>query len=216
MVSRTSFLRFLTSDFVFLFAIPFLFLGVGCAKENKRLPYLGNQEVVNGDTIRHLVPDYLLTDQDSQMIRISGYGDKIFLADFFFISCPSICPKVQKQMLRLYNKYKDDSRVMLLSHTIDQRHDSVSVLNRYAHNLGVDTGKWKFLTAEKDSIFYLADQYFVSVVDDPSAPKGFDHSGRIILLDKNRHVRGFCEGTDPESVTAFFSTVDKLLAEEYK
>ncbi|MBK9984177.1 MAG: SCO family protein [Saprospiraceae bacterium] len=216
MASRTSFMSKLTSAFILLCFIPFLFLSAGCKRENKALPILGNQDVVNGDTIRHIVPDYLLTDQDSQQIRISGYGNKIFLADFFFISCPSICPKVQKQMLRLYDKYKDDNRVMLLSHTIDQRHDSVTVLHRYAQNLGIDTGKWKFLTAEKDSIFYLADQYFVSVVDDPSAPKGFDHSGRIILLDKNRHVRGFCEGTDPESVTAFFSTVDRLLAEEYK
>jgi protein SCO1/2 len=104
---------------------------------------------------------------------------------------------------------------MMLSHTIDQRHDSVSVLKRYAYNLGVDTGKWKFVTGEKDSIFHLADQYFVSVVEDPTAPMGFDHSGRIILVDKNRRVRGFCEGTDPESVTAFFETVDKLLKEEY-
>jgi len=157
-----------------------------------------------------------LTDQDSQQVRLSEMSGKLYIADFFFTSCPSICPKVQKQMLRLYDRYKDDGRVLLLSHTIDQRHDSVTVLNRYAHNLGVDTDKWKFLTAEKDSIFDLADKYFVSAVEDPSAPKGFDHSGRIILLDKNRYVRGFCEGTDPESVTAFFSTVDQLLAEEYK
>jgi protein SCO1/2 len=180
------------------------------------LPYLGNEEIINGDTLRHRVPDYLLTDQDSQQIRLSGLGRKIFIADFFFISCPSICPKVQKQMMRLYDRYKEDERVMLLSHTIDQRHDSVPVLNRYANNLGVSADKWKFLTAEKDSIFYLADQYFVSVVDDPSAPKGFDHSGRIILIDQNRYIRGFCEGTDPESVTSFFSTIDQLLAEEYK
>jgi protein SCO1/2 len=105
---------------------------------------------------------------------------------------------------------------MMISHTIDQRHDSVSVLKRYAHNLGVNTEKWKFVTGEKDSIFHLADQYFVSVVDDPSTPGGFDHSGRIILVDWNRHVRGFCEGTDPESVTAFFATVDELLKEESK
>lgn len=119
-------------------------------------------------------------------------------------------------MLRLYDRYKDDDRVVMISHTIDQRHDSVAVLNRYAHNLGVDTDKWKFVTGQKDSIFYLADQYFVSVIEDPLAPAGFDHSGRIILVDKTRRVRGFCEGTDPESVTAFFDTVDKLLKDEYQ
>lgn len=216
MVSCTSRFRMIRQYSILILAVGSILLSAGCKGNEKSLPYLGNQQIVNGDTIRHIVPDFLLTDQDSQQIRISGLGDKIYLADFFFTSCPSICPKVQKQMLRLYEKYKEDDRVILLSHTIDQRHDSVTVLKRYAHNLGVDTHKWKFLTAEKDSIFYLADQYFVSVIVDPSAPKGFDHSGRIILLDKERHVRGFCEGTDPESVTSFFATVDQLLVEEYK
>lgn len=188
---------------------------IGCSSEPKQLPHLGNIEIIKGDTIYHTVPDVTLTDQDSQVLKISSFGDKIILADFFFTSCPSICPRVQKEMLRLYDRYEEDDRVLMISHTIDQRNDSVSVLKRYAYNLGVDTEKWKFVTGVKDSIFDLADQYFVSVVEDPTAPKGFDHSGRIILVDKNRHVRGYCEGTDPESVTAFFKTVDALLKEQF-
>jgi len=176
---------------------------------------MGNMEIKGNDTLYHTIPDITLIDQDSQVLHISTLKDKIILADFFFTSCPSICPKVTKEMVRLYDRYKDDDRVIMISHTIDQMNDSVSVLNRYAMNLGVDTKSWKFVTGEKDSIFHLAEQYFVSVVEDPLVPKGFDHSGRIIMLDKNRRVRGFCEGTDPESVTAFFETVDKLLKEEY-
>ncbi len=187
----------------------------GCRDNAKPLPILGNMDIHNGDTAFHTIPLIALTDQDSQIFRISDLGYKVLLADFFFTSCPSICPKVKKQMLRLYDRYKDDPRVLMMSHTIDQRYDSVSVLHRYAYNLGVDTKRWKFVTGEKDSIFHLADQYFVSVVEDPSAPMGFDHSGRIILVDHHRHVRGFCEGTDAESVTAFFDTIDKLLREEY-
>lgn len=193
-----------------------IFAATGCKNEPQRLPYLGNMEIKGTDTLYHTVPDIALIDQDSQTLRISSLNNKIILADFFFTSCPSICPKVQKQMLRLYDRYKDDERIMMISHTIDQRNDSVPVLNRYAKNLEVDTRKWKFVTGEKDSIFDLADQYFVSVVEDPLAPKGFDHSGRIIMLDKNRRVRGYCEGTDPESVTAFFDTVDQLLREQYQ
>jgi protein SCO1/2 len=204
----------ITSHFRLGFIVS-LVLFYSCAHEAERLPYMGNMEINGKDTIYHTVPDITLIDQDSQQLHISKLGDKIILADFFFTSCPSICPKVKKEMLRLYDRYKEDDRVMIISHTIDQRNDSVSVLNRYAYNLGVDTDKWKFVTGEKDSIFYLADQYFVSVVEDPLAPAGFDHSGRIILLDRNRRVRGFCEGTDPESVTAFFDTVDKLLKDEY-
>ena len=200
----------------FFLLLTFCGLVAGCSPEKKKLPYLGNVEVVDGDTIYHNVPDITLIDQDSQVMRLSEQDAKVYLSDFFFTSCPSICPKVTKQMLRLYDRYKEDDRVLLISHTIDQRHDSVTVLKRYAHNLEVDTDKWKFVTGQKDSIFHLADQYFVSVVEDPSAPKGFDHSGRIILLDNDRHVRGFAEGTDPESVTAFFKVVDRLLDEEYK
>lgn len=194
--------------------ILFLLLS-GCRAERERLPILGPTEIINGDTLFHFVPDIELIDQDSNSLKLSEQGDKLYVADFFFTSCPSICPKVTKQMLRLYDRYKDDDRVLLISHTIDQRHDSVSVLHRYAKNLDVKTERWKFVTGEKDSIFHLAGEYFVSAGEDPSAPGGFDHSGRIILVDKNRHVRGFAEGTDPKSVTEFFKTVDKLLDEEY-
>lgn len=188
---------------------------VACSHEADRLPYMGNMEIKGNDTLYHTIPDITLIDQDSQLLHISTLKNKVILADFFFTSCPSICPKVTKEMVRLYDRYKDDDRVIMISHTIDQRNDSVSVLNRYAMNLGVDTKSWKFVTGEKDSIFHLADQYFVSAVEDPLVPGGFDHSGRIILVDRNRRVRGFCEGTDPESVTTFFETVDKLLKEEY-
>ena len=197
---------------IFVLAI---FLISSCKNETPQLPYMGNVEFINGDSVYHTVPDYKVIDQDSQEIRLSQFGNKIFIADFFFTSCPSICPKVTKQMLRIYDRYKDDDRVVLLSYTIDQRHDSVAVLNRYAKNLGVESIRWKFVTGEKDSIFQLADDYFVSAVVDPDAPGGFDHSGRIILLDKDRHVRGYCEGTDPESVTSFFNTIDQLLHEQY-
>lgn len=203
------------TSYIFVVVVASVVFVLGCTSEPKPLPHLGNIEIIKGDTIYHTIPDISLTDQDSQVLKISSFGDKIILADFFFTSCPSICPRVQKEMLRLYDRYKEDDRVLLISHTIDQRNDSVAVLKRYANNLEVDTKKWKFVTGVKDSIYNLADQYFVSVVEDPTAPKGFDHSGRIILVDKNRHVRGFCEGTDPESVTAFFDIVDALLKEQY-
>ncbi|HUR30142.1 MAG TPA: SCO family protein, partial [Saprospiraceae bacterium] len=122
--------------FVFMLAGMISF---GCNSGKDQLPVLGNTDVVHGDTVLHQVPDILLIDQDSNQFKLSQEGDKIFVSDFFFTSCPTICPRVTKQMMRLHDRYKDDERVMLISHTIDQRHDSVSVLNRYAKNLGVDT-----------------------------------------------------------------------------
>src|SRR5688572_26896657 len=167
-------------NFLTLLFSLFLISFISCKTEEKRLPYLGNVDVIDGDTVYHHVPDIQLIDQDSNVIRLSQLPQEVYIGDFFFTSCPSICPKVAKQMMRIYDRYKDDDRVLLLSHTIDQRHDSVSVLNRYAKNLGVDTDRWKFVTGQKDSIYFLADQYFVTATVDPSAPGGFDHSGRII------------------------------------
>lgn len=186
-----------------------------CKQREERLPILGEVQVRDGDTIYHRVMEMNLLDQDSNTFRLDQFPDKLVIGDFFFTSCPTICPRVQKQMMRIYDKYKDDNRVLLVSYSIDPRNDSTHVLKRYAENLGVDTEDWKFITGQKDSIFMLADSFFVSVVDDPSAPAGFDHSGRIILLDKARHIRGYAEGTDPESVTEFLGTIDQLLKEEY-
>ena len=134
---------------------------------------------------------------------------------FFFTSCPTICPKMKKQMLRLYAKYEKDDRILLLSHSIDTKRDTVGKLKSYATGLGVSSNKWHFVTGDKDDIFEIADDYFSVAQDDPNAPGGFDHSGRFILVDKNRYVRSFCDGTDPASVDQFMLDIDRLLEQEY-
>ena len=184
----------------------------GCTKESKReLPILGNMQITEGDTAYHAIPDFRFIDQDSVWITNASFSDKIYVADFFFTSCPSICPKVKKQMLRMYDKYKDDERIEFLSHSIDTKRDSVPRLKEYSSNLGVDPAFWHFVTGDKDEIFSIADEYFVAALEDPNAPGGFDHSGRLILVDKDRHIRSFCNGTDPEEVDVFMTDIDILL-----
>lgn len=185
---------------------------LSCADNVKPLPILGQIEVVEGDTIRHEVPDFRFMDQDSQWITNGTFKDQIYVSDFFFTSCPSICPKVKKQMLRMYDVYKDDDRIAFLSHSIDTRRDSVPRLKLYADNLGVQSKMWHFVTGDKDQIFSIADDYFVAAMEDSGAPGGFDHSGRLILVDKDRHIRAFCEGTIEEDVNAFMLDIDRLLA----
>ncbi len=181
--------------------------------EDKNLPILGNREVVNGDTVYHKVPDFSFINQDSQVINNATFKDKAYLVDFFFTTCPSICPKVKQQMLRIYDKFDGEARLGLMSHTIDTKHDSVPVLKRYADDLGIPSGKWHFVTGDKDKIFDIADEYFIAAIEDANAPGGFDHSGRIILVDKNRHIRAFGEGTDPESIDKFMVQIQQLLDE---
>jgi protein SCO1/2 len=179
------------------------------------LPVLGNYEVVNGDTVRHKIPDFSFVNQDSTIITNATFAGKIYVADFFFTSCPSICPKVKKEMLRMYNKYQADPRLAFISHSIDTKRDTVGRLKEYATNLGVSSDFWHFVTGNKTELFKIANEYFVSALEDPGAPGGFDHSGRLILVDKNRHVRAFCNGTVTEEVDAFMDQIDRLLETEY-
>ena len=197
----------------------FLTLGLTWACQDKvpppPLPILGNYDVVDGDTIRHRIPDFRFIDQDSTIITNDTFAGKVYVADFFFTSCPSICPKVKKEMLRMYDKYHTDPRIAFISHSIDVKRDTVGRLKEYATNLGVTSDFWHFVTGDKSLIFKIANDYFVSALEDPNSPGGFDHSGRLILVDKDRHVRAFCNGTDSEDVNAFMDQIDHLLATEY-
>ncbi len=188
-------------------------LSQGCQPQYESLPILGHRDFVDGDTVYHIIPDFEFLNVDSTTFRNSDLDDHIYIADFFFTSCPSICPKVKKQMLRLYGAYKNEDIVKFVSHTIDPKRDTPGRLKLYAKNLEVDTDKWIFLTGTQDSLLDIANAYFVPAYIDPEVPGGFDHSGKLILVDKKRHIRAVAEGTDPKSVTAFFRKIDALIAE---
>lgn len=177
------------------------------------LPILGQHEYMDGDTIFHAIPDFEFWNQDSVLISNDDLSQHIYIADFFFTSCPSICPKVTKQMLRLHDEFKDQDLVRLVSYTMDPKRDNVETLGLYAHNLDVKAPKWHFLTGDKDSLLDLSDEYFIVAYEDEDAPGGFEHSGKIILVDKDRHVRAFAEGTDPEDVTGLITDVRRLINE---
>ena len=184
---------------------------LACQREKAPLPILGNTEVQNGDTIYHTIPDFSFVNQDSQQVTNETFAGKAYVVDFFFISCPTICPVVKKQMLRIYERFEDEDRLMFLSHTIDPKRDTVERLKTYAQNLGVSSEKWHFVTGDKDSLYAIADDYFSIAIEDPDAPGGFNHSGRLILVDRNRRVRSFCNGTDPEDVNEFMEDIELLL-----
>ena len=188
----------------------------GCflqGSKNKTLPILGNREVVNGDTIYHTVPDFAFIDQDSQVVTNETFAGKAYVADFFFTHCPTICPKVTAQMLRIHDRFKENDSLLLLAHSIDPKRDTIGRLKWYAENLGVESAKWHFVTGEKDSLYAIADDYFSIAIENPELPGGFDHSGRIILIDPQRRVRSFCDGTDAASVDRFMEDIENLLQE---
>ncbi len=190
-------------------------LYAGCESPSPQtLPILGQRDVVNGDTVYHSIPDFSFIDQDSQVVTNETFAGKAYVADFFFIHCPTICPKTAKQMLRIYEHFADNDGLLLAAHTVDPERDTVAALHNYARNLNAQTAKWHFLTGDEDAIYDIADDYFSVALKDPDAPGGFDHSGRLILVDKNRHIRSFCNGTDPEDVDRFMQDIQLLLDEK--
>ncbi len=197
-----------------LMVLPILVLFFSCQYSSKTLPILGERDFVDGDTVYHTIPDFSFINQDSQIVTNATFEGKAYVADFFFISCPTICPKLTKSMLMLHDHFQNDDRLSLLAHSIDPKRDTVGALKNYAYNLGVSAPKWHFVTGEKDIIYAIADDYFSIAMEDPEAPGGFDHSGRLILVDKNRHIRSYCDGTDEKDVIRFIKDIEKLLNEK--
>lgn len=200
----------------------FLFAGFGilvlscmsCRDSGEdKLPVYGEITIENGDSIYHSIRDFSFINQDSQVVNNATFEDKIYISDFFFTSCPTICPRVKKQMLRIYEDFKDEPRLEFLSHSIDSKRDSVPVLKAYAEKINISSDRWHLVTGDTKAIYDIAKDYFSIAVEDPNAPGGYDHSGYIILVDKDRHIRAYCDGTNEEEVDAFMVKIRKLLAE---
>ncbi|WP_064196923.1 MULTISPECIES: SCO family protein [Emticicia] len=197
---------------IFIFSIITLF---SCDNSSRKLPILGEREFINGDSVYHTIPDFSFVNQDSAVITNKNYEDKIYVTDFFFTTCPTICPVMKKQMLRVYEKYKTNPKVGILSHSIDPRHDSVQVLREYAKRLGISGNMWNFVTGEKSKIYEIGEKsYYVTAGEDSTAAGGIIHSGAFILVDTRRRVRGVYDGTKETDVTKLLKDMDVLLNEE--
>jgi protein SCO1/2 len=207
------------------FLLPFLLaIAVSsCSNSSEQLPVYGNKTIVlktvNGkeavDSVDYTIPAFSFVNQDSIIVNNKSVEGKIYVTDFFFTSCPSICPKMKKEMLRVYEKYKNNKDVMILSFSIDPERDSIARLKAYSEKLGIEnSSKWSMLTGNKDSIYSLAAGFLVSAAEDPDAPGGHVHSGNFVLIDKKGRIRGYYDGTKAESVDKLLKDMDVLLQEK--
>ncbi|RYC70272.1 SCO family protein [Spirosoma sordidisoli] len=199
-------------------------LVLSCSQSDEKLPILSRREavtkVVDGksvtDSVYQTIPDFAFVSQYGDTVTAKAIANKIYVADFFFTSCPTICPKMKVQLKRVYETFKGNPDVMLLSHTIDPAHDSVAVLREFADNLGVSGRQWLFVTGDRETIYDIGqNSYMVTAQQDSSAPGGVVHSGAFILVDKQRHIRGIYDGTTQEGVDKLMNDINRLLA-EYK
>ena len=196
-----------------------IMLLISCSSNTKNdnsLKYYGIGEVTpEGDTLHFTVPSFNFIDQDSLWVTNETMKGKVYVTDFFFTTCPTICPRMKDQLLRVYDKYKNNDDVKILSHTIDPKHDTVQLLNDFAYNkLEIKPGTWHFVTGERMDIYNIAEKYMVTAGEDGTAPGGFIHSGKFILIDKKGHIRGYYDGTDPLTVSDLMRDMDILLDEK--
>jgi protein SCO1/2 len=198
-----------------VFAFSVLIVACSKPKEEEKLPIFGEREVSGTDTIYHTIDEFLFVNQDSSIVTNETFKDKIYVADFFFTSCRTICPVMKTHMLRVYDSVKNKPDILLLSHTIDPEYDTVGLLHDYAERLGVESNKWHFVTGDPEEIFKIAQtSYFSTAMADSTEPDGFIHSGAFLLIDKERRIRGKYDGTKEEEVNRLIADI-KQLEREY-
>ena len=207
----------------FLFLFAGLSLQSCTGNKNQKLPILGNREPVqrevNGktitDTIYQTIQPFSYLNQDSIPVTEKDFNGKIYVADFFFTSCNTICPVMHRNMLKVYEKFKGNPEVKILSHSIDIKYDLPSRLKNYAGKLGLSGNQWEFVHGSTDSIYSIAARdYLVAAYADKAEPQGLVHQGWFVLVDKNKHLRGAYDGTKEDQVDQMIADMQTLLDEK--
>lgn len=195
-----------------------------CTPSEQKLPIYGERDTatrtINGkvltDTIYNTIPDFKFVSQYGDTITSKNFKDKIYVSDFFFTSCPTICPVMKKNMLKVYKEIKGQNDIAILSHTIDPEHDTPAVLKKYATDLGVDGRQWLFVTGKKEDIYKIGQKHYMVVAnEDSTAVGGYIHSGAFLLVDREKRVRGTYDGTKQEGIDKLMKDI-AILRKEYK
>jgi len=163
----------------------------------------------------HKISSFELVNQNNQVVTNEFYDGKIYIADFFFTTCPGICPIMKDNMIDLQEEFLDDDQVYLLSHTVTPEIDSVSVLKDYSIEKGVLDYKWNMVTGDKKQIYELARKSYL-VAEDIETSSDYDmiHTENFVLIDPERRIRGFYDGTDKESMKQLVKDV-YILKQEF-
>jgi len=164
----------------------------------------------------HKIADFSLTNQNGKTITQEDYKNKIYVADFFFTTCQTICPIMTKNMHEVQKQFITDDEVMILSHTVTPDIDTVAQLKRYAKEKNVNASKWNLVTGDKKQIYELARKSYLAVKDDgDGGPFDMIHTENFMLIDKERQIRGFYDGTDMEEIERLIDDI-KTLKASYK
>lgn len=204
---------------LFLLPLVFVIWYFNHKKENKPnhyLPYFGPKHALKiNDTTYHRVPAFSFLNQLAEVTDTTTTDGKLYVAEFFFTTCHSICPIMNTNMISVYQRFKDDNDVLILSHTVDPETDSVPVLKAYADAHGVTDKRWLFVTGNKPELYQIARKgYLLDASEGNGGEDDFVHTQNFALVDKERHLRGFYDGTDSIEVQRLIKDII-LLKEEY-
>ncbi|HSH64448.1 MAG TPA: SCO family protein [Bacteroidia bacterium] len=187
-------------------------------KPTRYLPIYGEKEYEsrNGrtDTAFHTIQNFHFTNQDGKEVSQNDFNGSIYVTDFFFTTCRSICPIMSTQMEKVYSKYKGNKEVKFLSHTVDPEVDTVAQLKAYAIKHNADASQWMFVTGDKKELYNIARTgYLLNAEQGDGGPDDFIHTQNFALIDKDKRIRGFYDGTDSTDINHLINDIDLLLAE---
>ena len=215
---------------LFLLLFSTVFIGIiyysNVSDNPKKLPVINpidvNKEMVDPELLRlgygHRIAHFRLTDQDGNSFSDKPLENKIYVAEYFFTTCRTICPLMNTQMARVQNAFSKETDVHLLSFTVDPEYDTPSVLKKYAYDHGAISGKWHFLTGSKKDLYTLARKSFfvlkpAEAINQGDVGSDFIHTNNFVLVDKQRRIRGYYDGTSAAAVDQLIVDIRILLNE---
>ncbi|MBA2500769.1 MAG: SCO family protein [Chitinophagaceae bacterium] len=202
--------------FAIILAAPFGAYGVYSWYQSKfeMLPVIGSERKGLKDEGEHRIADYHLINQDGEVRSTKEWEDKIVVADFFFTTCPTICPKMTASLKKISEVYNDDE-VLINSFTVDPERDDPQTLSEYIKKFNLPTQNWDFLTGSKKEIYKLArNSFMVVATDGDGGPTDFIHSENLVLVDTKKRIRGYYDGTSEKEVDQLIIDIKKLKNEK--
>lgn len=204
--------------FAVFFILGYLYFSYNPQQALRKLPYYGiskNNKLDSTNSNYHVVGDFNLVNQDGKEVSQANLKGKIYITNFFFTTCHSICPIMTNQMERVVEAYKSNNHVLFISHTVDPETDSVAVLSEYAKKKGIDSNKWLLLTGNKKELYRMAREgYFLDAEEGDGGQDDFIHTPQFALIDKNKHIRGYYNGIDSVEINRLIVDIKLLLNEE--
>ena len=188
-----------------------LFVIIACSPPRQPLPIYGQKQINNeGKEVHYTVSEFNFLNQNNRIITQDKYQNKVYVTDFFFTTCQTICPKMTNELVRVQKKIKDKD-FYILSHTVNPKFDNTDILLDYALKMGAELSNWDFVTGDAQKIYKQAASYQLTAIKDTTQPIPFVHSEYLVLVDKKNRIRGFYDGTDTMEVNKLIKDIQWLI-----